>query len=160
MMNATEDAARFLHQACQGLPRRLNGHPLESAETSQNQVDRFYASLIEHAVAYFGSRVLYPSRPASESDSENVLSRAACEKAALSVVRAGEDRIESTAKEWGYRIGTAMYDAYLAGKVAPAGLRRLFLAHLDEPGLARKVCATVISKLRAAARAQSRAAHA
>jgi hypothetical protein len=48
-------------------------------------------------------------------------------------------------------MGSQIYDAYLAGKVAPSGLRRLFLAHLNEPGLARKVCATVIAKLRAIA---------
>jgi hypothetical protein len=47
-------------------------------------------------------------------------------------------------------MGSQIYDAYLAGKVAASGLRRLFLAHLDEPGLARKVCAAVISRLRRA----------
>ena len=26
MMHAAEDATRFLHQACQGLPQRLNGN--------------------------------------------------------------------------------------------------------------------------------------
>ena len=68
---------------------------------------------------------------------------------------------ESTAQDLGYRIGSQIYDAYLAGKVAPSGLRRLFLAHLDEPGLARKVCATVIAKLRSASRAiRTRSAHA
>ena len=55
----------------------------------------------------------------------------------------------------GYRIGSQIYDAYLAGKLAPSGLRRLFLAHLDEPGLARKVCGAVIAKLRAISRSQS-----
>ena len=71
-----------------------------------------------------------------------------------------EESFESSAREWGYRIGGQIYDAYLAGKIAPGGLRRLFLAHLDEPGLARKVCATVISKLRSIARPQARAANA
>ena len=52
------------------------------------------------------------------------------------------------------------YDAYLAGKVAPSGLRRLFLAHLDEPGLARKVCTAVIAKLRTLSNAKARAVHA
>jgi len=166
MMNATEDAARFLHQACQGLPRRLNGHHAEDPDGMKSSprtdaLDTFYARVIEHAVAYFGSRVLYPSRPPAEPlDPSTNLSRSACAKAALTAARAGEEKIESSAKEWGFRIGTAMYDAYLAGKVAPTGLRRLFLAHLDEPGLARKVCATVISKLRAATRSQARAAHA
>ncbi len=81
-------------------------------------------------------------------------------KQAQAAIRGDEAKFESTAQEWGYRIGSQIYDAYLAGKVAPSGLRRLFLAHLNEPGLARKVCATVISKLRSISRPLSRSAHA
>jgi hypothetical protein len=57
-------------------------------------------------------------------------------------------RFESTAREWGYRLGNQIYESYLAGKVKPSGLRRLFLAHLDEPGGARKVCTAVIARVR------------
>ena len=114
-------------------------------------MDAFYARVVEHAVAYFGSRVLYPSRPAPEDSSS--ISRSACEKLAQAAVRAevhaDKDKFESAAQDLGYRIGSQIYDAYLGGKVAPSGLRRLFLAHLDEPGLARKVCYTVFAKLRA-----------
>ena len=155
MVHAAEDATRFLHQACQGLPHRVNGHA--AAENAgavakrKNELDEFYARVVEHAVAYFGSRVLYPSRSA-EHLSDAVLSRAACEKAAQSACRSGKEKFETSAQEWGYRIGSEIYDAYLAGKVAPRGLRRLFLAHLDEPGMARKVCVAVIAKLRNAAR--------
>jgi len=173
MIHAAEDATRFLHQACQGLPQRLNvnGCPTELSEAANSvnrtrggnsAIDDFYALVIEHAVAYFGSRVLYPSRPAP--DDASPLSRAACEKAAQAAIRAGTDKdkskCESAAQDLGYRIGSQIYDAYLAGKVAPSGLRRLFLAHLDEPGLARKVCTAVIAKLRAASRPLSRSAHA
>lgn len=161
MMHVAEDAARFLHHACQGLPRRLNGHPAagETADAGHDTVGRFYTRIVEHAVAYFGSRVLYPSRAVPESESGSLLSRAACEKAAQAAARGEKGDLESSAREWGYRIGNQIYDAYLAGKIAPTGLRRLFLTHLDEPGLARKVCATVISKLRSIARPQARAAH-
>ena len=155
MMHAAEDATRFLHQACQGLPHRLNGQASDdgnAAEPRTSPIDVFYARVVEHAVAYFGSRVLHPSRPAPSADDSPQLSRAACEKAAQAAVRSDENKFETSAQEWGYRIGSQMYDSYLAGKVAPSGLRRLFLAHLDEPGLARKVCATVIAKLRGAAR--------
>ena len=79
---------------------------------------------------------------------------AACEKIAHAVIRGDRCKFESTAQELGYRIGAQIYEAYLAGKVAPSGLRRLFLAHLDEPGLARKVCAAIIAKLRAGSRNQ------
>jgi hypothetical protein len=163
MIHAAEDATRFLHQACRGLPQRLNGHAEEGSATSSNRarrtgIDDFYTRVIEHAVAYFGSRVLYPSRTVPSDSSP--LSRAACEKAALAAIRAEASKCESAAKDLGYRIGNQIYDAYLAGKVAPSGLRRLFLAHLDEPGLARKVCAAVIAKVRSLSSSKSRAAHA
>jgi hypothetical protein len=169
MIHAAEDAARFLHQACQGLPQRLNGHTEgegaveEGSIASGNRyrktaIDDFYIRVIEHAVAYFGSRVLYPSRPAPEDTSP--LTRVAVEKAAQSAIRSETSKCESAAEDLGDRIGYQIYDAYLAGKVAPSGLRRLFLAHLNEPGLARKVCTAVIAKLRAVARPLARAAHA
>jgi hypothetical protein len=100
-------------------------------------------------VAYFGSRVLYPSRPASGAEDAPALSRAALEKAAQTALRADAEKFESIAQDWGFRLGSQLYDVYLAGKVKPSGLRRLFLAHLDEPGLARKVCTAVIAKIRA-----------
>jgi hypothetical protein len=164
MIHAAEDATRFLHQACQGLPQRLNGHAEGgsavdgSGQRERSASDKFYARLIEHAVAYFGSRVLDPSR--AVPDDSSLPSRAACEKAAQAAIRAEINKNESAARDLGYRIGSQIYDAYLAGKVAPAGLRRLFLAHLDEPGLARKVCAAVIAKLRTVSNSKARAAHA
>jgi uncharacterized iron-regulated protein len=161
MMHAAEDATRFLHQACQGLPHRLNGHAAgESGLSGDERVaDRFYARIVEHAIAYFGSRVLYPSRPAPVDDNA-LLNRAAIEKAAQAAARGENGNFESAALELGQRLGSQVYDAYLAGKLAPSGLRRLFLAHLQEPGLARKVCGAVISKLRASSRLATRAAHA
>jgi hypothetical protein len=162
MIHAAEDAARFLHQACQGLPQRLSGHTEESGANQNHNhkatLDDFYARVVEHAVAYFGSRVLYPSRPAP--DDASPLSRAALEKAAQAAIRAEASNFESVAEDLGYRIGCQIYDAYLAGKVAPSGVRRLFLAHLNEPGLARKVCTAVIAKLRSISRPLARAAHA
>lgn len=153
MMHAAEDATRFLHEACRGLPQRVNGDHFNGNHLPAfGTIDAFYARVIEHAVAYFGSRVLHPSRPAPESDLQPGLSRAACEKAAQAAVRGDQEKLESSAQDWGYRIGSQIYDAYLAGKVKPSGLRRLFLAHLDEPGQARRVCTAVIAKLRAASR--------
>ncbi len=164
MMHAAEDAARFLHHACQGLPRRRNGHPACGSEIEQpeprNPIDRFYACVIEDAVAYFGSRLLYPSRPAQGEEACPPLSRAACEKAGQASACGDSAKVEATAQEWGFRIGSQIYDAYLAGKITPGGVRRLFLAHLDEPGLARKICRAVISKLRSISRPMARAAHA
>jgi hypothetical protein len=154
MMHAAEDATRFLHHACRGLPRRLNGHGANTIDLAGSNgtalpTGVFYTRVIEHAVAYFGSRVLYPSRPAPETDDAPALSRAACEKAAQAAIRADADKFEAIAEDWGYRLGSQIYDVYLAGKVKQSGLRRLFLAHLDQPGAARKVCTAVIAKIRA-----------
>jgi len=164
MMHAAEDAARFLHHACQGLPQWRKPHPACGSEIGRaggaHPTDRFYGRVIEHAVAFFGSRVLYPSRPAAAAEAGLQLSRAACEKTAQAAVRAEEWKFESLAQEWGFRIGSQIYDAYLAGNIRPGGVRRLFLAHLDEPGLARKVCGKVISKLRSVFRPLERSAHA
>jgi hypothetical protein len=159
MVHAAEDATRFLHQACQGLPQRLNGHLPVEIQGGDRAADRFYARVVEHAIAFFGSRVLYPSRPAANVD-ESSVSRAVLEKMAQAAVRAENDAFESTALEVGQQIGSQLYDAYLAGKIASGGLRRLFLAHLHEPGIARKVCASVISKLRSVSHPAAKAAHA
>jgi len=161
MVHAAEDAARFLHQACQGLPQRVNGHPAAGSVLAapERAADRFYARVIEHAVAYFGSRVLHPSRPAPAPD-ETTLTRAACEKAAQAALRSDDSEFERAALDLGERIGQQIYQAYLSGKVAPRGLRRVFLAHLHEPGMARKVCGAVISKLRALSRPAVKAANA
>lgn len=164
MMHAAEDAARFLHHACQGLPQRRAAEisPSEdSTDTSDRlrALDRYYARVVEHAIAYFGSRVLYPSRPAPPETASGLISFAALSKSAQSALKCDAVKYESAAQEWGFRIGSQIYEAYLAGKIAPAGLRRLFLAHLYEPGIARKVCATVIRRLRSFSRSLTRAAH-
>jgi Haem-binding uptake, Tiki superfamily, ChaN len=156
LVNAAEDAARFLHHACQGLPKRLNGHAKigDGTPTKNNAcaaMDAFYTRVIENAVAYFGSRVLYPARLPSGTEAPFMLSRTACEKAAYAL-RADDEKFDCITQEWGYRMGSKLYDAYLAGRVKPSGLRRLFLAHLNEPGVARKVCIAVMARLRSAAR--------
>ncbi len=150
MMHAAEDAARFLHHACRGLPQRLNGHrPNQDSASAAND---FYRRVIENAVAYFGSRVLYPARPAYDDSAAPPLSRAALEKAAQTALHASSEKFEVTLQDWGYRLGEEIYKVYLAGKVKPRGVRRLFLAHLDSPGTARRVCTAVIARLRAASR--------
>lgn len=60
MTSATEDAARFLHHACRGLPERVNGKLAEP----RMALDAFFTSVLEEAIACFGSRILYPARPA------------------------------------------------------------------------------------------------
>jgi Haem-binding uptake, Tiki superfamily, ChaN len=63
LVEAAEDVARFLHSACRG---EVFG---KTAEAGGNPEDGFYRCTLEHALAYFGSRLLYPARmPARESD--------------------------------------------------------------------------------------------
>ncbi len=59
MVHAAEEVARFLYHACRGLP--INSNARKDAEPLSE--DRFYSRVLEHALAYFGSRVLYPGRP-------------------------------------------------------------------------------------------------
>ncbi len=60
MMYAAEEAARFLHHACRGLPAR------GGTSAAPRGPDHFYAQTVEYALGYFGSRVLYPARPEAE----------------------------------------------------------------------------------------------
>jgi hypothetical protein len=60
MVHASEEASRFLHHACRGLPARVTARE----EASDEPADFFYGRVLENALAYFGSRVLYPARTA------------------------------------------------------------------------------------------------
>ena len=67
MSGAAEETARFLHYACRPLaPSRARR---VAAGASHRSEELFYTRVIEYALGYFGSRLLYPARPAArESD--------------------------------------------------------------------------------------------
>src|ERR1700737_5233729 len=68
MTSSAEDATRFLHQACRGLPNLSNGKALAQHSAPVAPLDRddaFYVAVFEHALAFFGSRILNPARPSS-----------------------------------------------------------------------------------------------
>jgi len=157
MMYAAEEASRFLHHACRGLPLSRNGHGVAALE----RTDRFYARTLEHALAYFGSRVLYPARPAVREEDECDLARAAYEKLAQDAVRGDRAKFDSLAQKLGYTLGSELYDGYLGGRVSRSALRRLFLTHLEEPGKAKEIClelASVRSRRKRAPKADSQRA--
>jgi hypothetical protein len=140
MLYAAEEVARFLHHACRGLPKRGNGHLTEEAS------DRFYARTVEHLLGYFGSRVLYPARPAAPDG--GAISRGACEVIAEAAMRVDANAFESSSQRLGYALGSELYENYLEGQVTRGVLRRLFLTHLDEPGTAKEICLGLIRRLR------------
>src|SRR4029077_21264343 len=109
MVHAAEDATRFLHHACRGLPRRVGAAGASEGPHASPRAayDRFFTQVIEDAVAYFGSRVLYPSRPSPAEDGPS-LWRAAFEKAAQIAIRADAEKFGATARDCGYRLGSAI----------------------------------------------------
>jgi hypothetical protein len=145
MTDAAEEASRFLHHACRGLPLRRNGHAIATGDP----VDRFYARTLEHALAYFGSRVLYPARAALSDQEACEFSRAACERFMHDALRGDRNKFDSIALKLGYTLGSQLYDAYLRGGVSRSVLRHWFLARIEEPGKARRTCWEVARKVRA-----------
>src|SRR5215471_173025 len=99
MQHVTEEATRFLHHACQGLPRLMNNTGAEETHAGvETTLDDFYARVIEHAVAYLGSRILYPSRSA-HSEAAALIACAACEKAGMAAVRMDQEKFETVAQD-------------------------------------------------------------
>jgi hypothetical protein len=144
MTHATEEAARFLHHACRGLPLRRNGRPVAVAEPT----DRFYARTVEHTLAYFGSRVLYPARP-SESELEGwKLSPKTCKKLLRDALHGERAQFDATAQNLGYALGSELYNAYLRGSVSRTVLRHWFLSHIEQPGQAAKTFTEILQKAR------------
>jgi Haem-binding uptake, Tiki superfamily, ChaN len=141
MMYAAEEAARFLHNACRGLPpeRDRNSPP-------PGHADRFYTQTLEHALSYFGSRVLYPARPAPDLDA--ALTIALCEEHAQSAQRGNASAFDEITRNLGYALGAGLYNQYLLGRVSRSRLRHLFLAHLEEPGSPRQLCAEFLASHR------------
>lgn len=143
MMYAAEEAARFLHHACRGLPWRRNGHNPPDIDPT----DRFYVRCVEHALAYFGSRVLYPARPAVRNQQGCTFSAKFCQRFTREALRGDRTQFDFLAQRLGYRLGSELYDAYLRGNVSRAALRQLYLAHMEAPGEAWSVLQEILHKI-------------
>jgi len=143
MVYAAEETARFLHHACRGLPLRRNGR----ASSRAGRADRFYARTVEHALAYFGSRVLYPARPDAEEVASSFTHKL-LEKFEQDASHGDRLHFDTVTQKLGYALGSQLYNAYLRGTVSRTALRHLFLAHLEEPQEAWRVCTEMIRKLR------------
>ncbi len=185
MTSSAEDATRFLHQACRGLPNLCNGKATPNTAPgalSLDKDDAFYMTVFEHALAFLGSRILYPARPALRdadiadlfdvtredlelqtslpfADAVGALDcltqhrqASALESLAPAPSFSGR-KYEYVAEQLGYLAGNDLYDAYLEGRLTTAALRKLFLAHIEEPGVAREAYAQLRTRLRSGQRA-------
>ena len=201
MTSSAEDATRFLHQACRGLPNLSNGKGLAPHAASHAtpvaqslaRDDAFYMAVFEHALAFFGSRILHPARPAlrdadladlfditrEDLERQTSLPFAAAVEALDFLIqhrehvlrynhsykqRSGRQpsapeslapapaftgrQYEYAAQQLGYLTGNDLYDAYLEGRLTTAALRQLFLAHIEQPGVAREAYVQLRARLR------------
>jgi Haem-binding uptake, Tiki superfamily, ChaN len=179
MTSSAEDAVRCLHQACRGLPNLSNGKAPagQGAPGAKilDQDDRFYMTVFEHALAFFGSRILHPARPALRdpdiADLFDVTREDLEQQTALPFADAVEAldfltehrkqdfrcapapafsgrKYEYVAEQLGHLTGTDLYDAYIEGRLTTAALRKLFLAHIEEPGVACKTYVQLKRRLR------------
>jgi hypothetical protein len=81
LAQGAEEATRFVHRVCRDPQEQPN---------ALNTEDRFYASVIEHALAYFGSRALHaPRPPAREAD---IYAKYSLPPEAVKALHLGSDR--------------------------------------------------------------------
>ena len=187
MTSSAEDATRFLHQACRGLPNLPNGKALAQHIAAHTppvaqplaRDDAFYMAVFEHALAFFGSRILHPARPAlrdidianlfdvTREDLEHQTSlpfadavetldfliqhREQDSRAAQAPAFTGR-KYEYVAEQLGYLTGNDLYDAYLEGRLTTAALRKLFLTHIEQPGVACEAYVRLRTRLRSGQR--------
>ncbi len=190
MTSCAEDATRFLHQACRGLPNLRNGRaaahapdagPLHAKSLDLDKDDAFYVAVFEHALAFFGARILYPARRALRDADIAELFDVTREDLELQTSLPFADAVEAldfltqhrespapesapvpafsgrkyeyVAEQLGYLAGNDLYDAYLEGRLTTAALRKLFLTHIEERGVAREVYIQLRTRLKSRQRA-------
>jgi hypothetical protein len=62
MVRGAEEVARFVHSVCR--PKAAVSDTTAPSSEHELREEIFYTRIVEHALSYFGSRVLYPARPA------------------------------------------------------------------------------------------------
>ncbi|MGA3088699.1 MAG: ChaN family lipoprotein [Terriglobales bacterium] len=187
MISSAEDATRFLHQACRGLPNlrnaRASAQPIAGAATPGGKTllkdDAFYTAVFEHALAFFGTRILHPARAAvrdadmadlfdvtrEDLETQTRLPFAAALEALDFVIERRKAPVrfaqappftgrkyEYVVEQLGSLAGNDLYDAYLEGRLTPAALRKLFLLHIEQPGAARDAYVRLQTRLRSGRR--------
>jgi len=139
MVGGAEEAARFVHHAC-----RPSTPSSEAAMSSTEE--KFYVHVIEHALGYFGSRVLFPERSAVRGFELGATSAHPREAVAdHSQLTAGQFAL--AAQNLGYILGSELYDAYVAGCLSKRYIRSLFFRKLNGPA-ARSIYLQIAHKAR------------
>ena len=203
MTSAAEDATRFLHQACRGLPNLSNGKASgpQDASALRDQTQRRWRKTTRFTSRSSNTRLPFsdhasyiPARPAfrdadlaelfdmTREDLEHQTSlpfvdavealdfltqhrmhdfrdshrssRRSCALESLAQAPAFTGRkYEYAAEQLGYLTGTDLYDAYIEGRLTTAALRKLFLTHIEQPGVARAAYIQLKARLRFGQRA-------
>ena len=137
MAGGAEEAARFVHAACRG-KAGSNGH----GRPPGSAADIFFTRVLEEALAYLGSRVLYPARPGVRREELQTL-RARPEP----LLQLTGEALGFAAQQLGQMLGTELYDAYLEARLSRRFLRSLYFRSLDPPGAARTLYFQLLSRL-------------
>jgi uncharacterized iron-regulated protein len=146
---ATEEFARFIHQACRG--------ELEKpAERTAN--DQFFVSVIENALGYFCSKLLDSSRDGIEPLAARVLNQFGDDdqlvrsvtrlvdparrpgmqhfeflRAAVEAKAARQKTMRMLSQLLGYALGRRLYLAYLQSRISRTEIREIFHDPLNTP---------------------------
>jgi len=144
MVGGAEEAARFVHHACR--PATPAPDSAASGEP-ENREELFYTRVVEHALGYFGSRLLYPARPAVRDLDLGVLSAQPQEALEEPALFTGP-RFAVATEKLGYMLGSELYDAYLAGRLSKRYIRSLFFRKLNG-STARSTYLQTVRKARA-----------
>jgi uncharacterized iron-regulated protein len=151
---AGEEAARFLHHACQGLPLKSSTHfPSESE-------DYVHTETLKQALGYLGCQILCrlsqprsSMRPRGRSGVRRAQSadKVAPALSCRVMPSRGKDTVcgdaSSRATTEGRLLGQGLYSAYESGLLSRSDLRRIFLVSIKEPAKARDLCAQLSRKV-------------
>jgi hypothetical protein len=178
MTYAAEEAARFVHHACRasllcgnGIERAPEGrfytHVLEEALAyfGSRVLCPYRAAVRETDVythyaqprAEVEEQTVYPYREFMEMMDFLVLHRdyesnARRYRARPPLLAQGleyrSEKFDYVTRQLGYMLGSELYDAYLAGRVAKRFLRSLFFRKLDAPGAAQSAYFAAVRKIR------------
>ncbi|MGH9529686.1 MAG: ChaN family lipoprotein [Terriglobales bacterium] len=126
---AAEEAARFVHYACQGrLP-----HDRETADKE----NKLHSEIIEHALVFLGAQILCQTEMSTRSQRPSPESTDAA--------RSSDNLPSSQAA--GRVLGATLYGAHLSGDLIRTDLKRLFLFSVKQPEKATELYSQLRKRL-------------